>query len=69
MAHRFVSHGNRDWLTDLEEYDFTLGIQRRLASGIGYDAHLRYYRHDALEVGDTFVSESAIQTAIDEGQL
>ena len=67
-AHRFVSHGNRDWLTDLEGYDFTLGIQRRLASGIGYDAHLRYYRHDALEVGDTFVSESAIQTAIDEGR-
>ena len=68
VAHRFVSHGNRDWITDLGEYDFTLGIQRRLASGIGYDAHLRYYRHDALEVGDTFVSESAIQTAIDEGR-
>ena len=66
VAHRFVSHGNRDWLTDLEEYDFTAGLQGRFSNGIGYDAHLRYYRHDAVETGNTFVSESAIQGAIDE---
>ena len=68
MAHRFVGYGNRDWHTDLEEYDITLGLQGRLSSGIGYDAYLRYYRHDAIEAGDTFVSKTAIQTAIDEGR-
>ena len=69
VAHRFVGHGNRDWRTDLEEYDFTLGVRgRRFSGGIGYDAHLRYYRHDAVVDGATFVSESAIQRAIDEGR-
>ena len=68
VAHRFVGHGNRDWATDRHEYDLTLGLRGRFARGIGYDAHLRYYRHDATEAGDTFVSESKIQTAIEEGR-
>ena len=66
VAHRFVGHGNRDWHTDLEEHDLTLGVQGRFAGGIGYDAHLRYYLHDAVETGDTFVSASAIQRAVEE---
>ncbi len=71
VAHRFVGHGNRDWLTDKQEYDLTLGLRGRFArgiGGIGYDAHLRYYRHDATEAGDTFVSQSKIQSAIEEGR-
>ena len=68
VAHRFVGHGNRDWLTDMQEYDLTLGLRGRFAGGIGYDAHLRYYRHDATEAGDTFVSQSKIQNAIVDGR-
>ena len=68
VAHRFVGHGNRDWRTDLEEHDLTLGVQGRFASAAGYDMHLRYYRSDAVVDGDTFVSESAIQRAIEEGR-
>ena len=67
VAHRFLGHGNRDWRTDIEEYDLTLGVQGRISGGgIGYDAHLRYYRHDTIVDGDTFVSESAIRGVIDE---
>ncbi len=68
VAHRFIGHGNRDWRTDLEEYELTLGVRGRFAVGIGYDAHFRYYRHDTAEDGGTFVSESAVQRAIDEGR-
>ena len=68
VVHRFVGHGNRDWRTDTEEYDVSLGVRRRLAGNIGYDAHLRYYRHEAAEDGNTFVSESAIREAIAEGR-
>ena len=68
VAHRFVSHGNRDFREDHEEYDLTLGVRGRFAGGVGYDAHLRYYLHDVDETGDTFVSESAIQGAILEGR-
>ena len=65
--HRFVGHGNRDWRTDLDEYDLTLGLRGRLGANLGYDAHVRYYRHEAVEKGDTFVSESAVRTAIENG--
>ena len=36
--------------------------------GIGYGAHLRYHPHDTVEADDTFVSDSAIRTAVDEGR-
>ncbi len=67
VNHRFVGHGNRDWQTDLAEYDLTLGLRGRLGDGLGYDAHVRYYRHDAVEKGDIFVSERLIQEAIESG--
>ena len=65
LAHRFIGHGNREWRTDQEEYDLTLGFHGNFASGIGYDAHLRYYQDAADISGDTFVSESLFQTVID----
>ena len=67
-AHRFVNHGNRDFLEDHFEYDLTLGVEGEFAGGIGYDAHLRYYLHDVDETAATFVSESAIQGAIIQGR-
>ena len=39
-AHRFVGHGNRDWLTDTEEVDVSAGIEGRLAEDLGYDARI-----------------------------
>ena len=66
--HRFVGHGNRDWGWDIDEHDLALGLRGRLTDGIGYDAHLRSYRHDGGNSGDSFVSESAIRTAIEEGR-
>ena len=68
VSHRFIGHGNREWLTTTEEYDVTLGLEGQLADDIGYDAHLRYYRHDSVVDGNTFVSQSAIQQVIDEGR-
>ena len=68
VAHRFIGHGNREWLATLEEYDVTFGLEGQFADGIGYDAHLRYYRHDTVIDGNTFVSESAAQRVIGEGR-
>ena len=68
VAHRFLGHGNREWLTTLDEYDVTLGLAGEVTDGIGYDTHLRYYRHDSAVDGNTFVSESAIQQIIQDGR-
>ncbi|MYC27713.1 MAG: TonB-dependent receptor [Nitrospira sp. SB0662_bin_26] len=68
LAHRFVGHGNRDWRTVTDEYDVTLGFRGRFLDGINYNTYVRYYRHDTLTIGDTFVSETLAQQAIEEGR-
>ena len=67
VDHRFVGHGNRDWRTDLDEYDLTLGFRGRFVDTINYNAYVRYYRHDAVEIGDTFVSKTLAREAIEGG--
>ena len=67
VIHRFVGHGNRDWRTKYDESDVTLGVRGRISDALGYDAHARYYRHEARETGDTFVSESLARAAIENG--
>ncbi|MCY4612601.1 MAG: TonB-dependent receptor plug domain-containing protein [Nitrospira sp.] len=37
VAHRFVGHGNRDWRTDTDEYDATLGFRGRFLDDINYN--------------------------------
>ena len=68
LAHRFVGHGNRDWRTDTDEYDLTLGFRGRIIDNVNYNTYVRYYRHDAVEIGDTFVSETLAQQAIEGGR-
>ena len=68
VDHRFVGHGNRDWRTDTDEYDLTLGFRGRIFDDINYNAYARYYRHDAVVIGDTFVSATLAQQAIEEGR-
>ena len=67
VAHRFVAHGNREWVTDIDERDLTLGVRGRLGE-VGYDAHFRYYMYDLTVNGNTFVSGSAIARAIGDGR-
>ncbi|MCY4486032.1 MAG: TonB-dependent receptor [Deltaproteobacteria bacterium] len=68
VAHRFVRHGNRDWLTDSEEYDISVGMEGRITESLGYDVRLEAYRQDAFQEGNTFVHEATIATAIREGR-
>ncbi len=67
VGHRFVGHGNRDWVWDSEEYDISLGITGRLAEGLGYDARLDAWRFDSFLTGNTLVHGPTIQTAVREG--
>ena len=67
LAHRFAGHGNRDWLTDTDEYDVTLGFRGGFVGRTNYNAYVRYYRHDTRVIGNTFVSETLAQQAIEAG--
>ena len=66
-AHRFVSHGNRDWLTDTEEFDVSVGVKGRIEEDLGYDARISAYRLDGFVDGNTFVHLGSIQSEIEEG--
>ncbi len=67
VGHRFVAHGNRDWVTDSEEYDLSLGVTGRLAEGLGYDARLDAWRWDSVGAGNTLVHRPTVQQAIEAG--
>ena len=63
-AHRFVSHGNRNWRTDTEEYDVSMSLEGRIAEGLGYDARISAYGFDGFLGGETFVHEGRIASEI-----
>lgn len=68
VAHRFLGHGNRQWDSDLEEYDFLLGVKGKIKDDIDYDVYVRYYRYDVIQTGNTFIHGPTILTAIEDGR-
>ena len=67
VGHRFVAHGNRDWLTETEGYDLSVGVEGRLTQTLGYDLRFRYFRFDRFLSGDTLVHSGRIQEEIRAG--
>ena len=68
VAHRFVRHGNRDWLTDTEEYDVSVGLEGRITERLGYDARISAFRLDGFVDGNTFVHRGRITEEIRTGR-
>ena len=64
VAHRFVRHGNRDWLTDTRESDVSVGIEGRIREGLGYDARISAFRLAGFLEGNTFVHTGRITSEI-----
>ena len=64
VAHRFVGHGNRDWLTDHDEYDVSVGIEGRIAEDLGFEARISAYALDGFVDGNTFVHLGSITDEI-----
>ena len=67
LLHRFVGHGNREWTTDQEEYELTLGVRGKVDDALGYDVHVEYYRNREVETGINLASLSLITAAIEDG--
>ena len=68
IGHRFVAHGNRDWVTETEQYDVSLGVEGRLTEDLGYDARIDAYRLDSFLSGNTLVHAGRIQEEIAAGR-
>ena len=67
VGHRFVGHGNRDWLSEYDEYDVSVGVAGPLEENLGYDARIDAYRLDGSLTGDTFVHSGRIREEIAAG--
>lgn len=67
VDHRFLGHGNRDWLTTSESKGLTLGVHGELANGLEYDIRGGIHRDRSRLIADTFVSESLIREAVESG--
>ena len=67
VGHRFLGHGNRQWDSDLEEYDIALGLRGDIKDNIEYDGYVHYNRYDQAVAGHTFVNEPLINAAIESG--
>ena len=67
LRHRFVGHGNREWRTELEEHELTLGVRGDLGDALGYDVHGEYYRHSLDRKSANQVSASLARAAILSG--
>ena len=67
VGHRFLGHGNRQWDTDLKEYDVALGLRGDIKDSIKYDGYVHYNRWDYVEAGRTFINEPVINAAIESG--
>ncbi len=67
VGHRFLGHGNRQWDSDLEEYDIALGLRGEIKDNIGYDGYIHYNRYDYAVAGHTFINEPVINAAIESG--
>ena len=68
VAHRFVRHGNRNWLSDTQEYDISVGLEGRITESLGYDARIHAYRLDGFVDGNTFVHSGKITSEILSGR-
>ncbi len=67
VAHRFLGHGNRQWDSDLEEYDIALGLRGDIKDSIRYDGYVHYNRYDYVETGRTFIHGPIIEAALASG--
>ena len=67
VSHRFTGHGNRDWITDVEEYDFAASVNGQLDDSLGYDAGISAFSYEASTKGNTFVDIETIGQEIAAG--
>ena len=68
IGHRFIAHGNRDWRTDWEGYEFSASVEGQIREGLGYDARVSASFGDGELSGDTFVHAGIIRAEIEAGR-
>ena len=64
INHRFIGHGNRDWNTKINRYNFSVGLKNHVETDFQFDVSLFASSGTLNEIGNTFVSEREIEAII-----
>ena len=67
LDHRFVGHGNRDWIDTRDTNLLVLGVRGEFAGDLQYDIQGHHSRSRSHQDGSTFVARSAITEAVESG--
>ncbi len=67
VEHSFLGHGNRQWDTDIKDYDLEVGVESEIGSDIDYHADIHYNRYEYFNTGGTYIHGSIIRAAVENG--
>ena len=67
VEHSFLGHGNRQWDTDIKDYDLEVGVESEIGSNIDYHANIHYNRYEYFNTGGTYIHGSIIKAAVENG--
>lgn len=67
VEHSFLGHGNRQWNTDVKDYDISVGLEGEIKGDIDYHADIHYNRYEYIDTGGTYVHIPTVKAAIKNG--
>ena len=67
VEHSFLGHGNRQWDTDIKDYDLEVGVEGEIGDEIGYHGDIHYNHHSYIDKGHTYIHGPTINAAISNG--
>lgn len=67
VEHSFLGHGNRQWDTDIKDYDLEVGVESKIGSNIDYHADIHYNRYEYFNTDGTYIHGSIIKAAVENG--
>lgn len=67
IGHRFIGHGNRDWLSSFDQIDVSARVEGEIRPELGYDARISASTSRWSIRGDTFVDAEIIGEEIRSG--
>jgi iron complex outermembrane receptor protein len=67
VEHSFLGHGNRQWDTDIKDYDLEVGVEGEIGDEIGYHGDIHYNHYSYIDKGHTYIHGPTINAAVNNG--
>ncbi len=68
VYHQFIANGNREDLSDTEEFSLNLGLTQQLKDNLSWNTEFQYFSRRSNEIGNNYVNRSAAIAAVSSGR-